>query len=163
MFSYKNLKRLWANVMKLSGGRDRGVRISRLLYPYLPPPVPFCPASPASFTGNILYYNRACAFLIAFNYTNKGQFEESWSKADFCQDICVICVFWRYMQIKQYDNVKIIIYYIFLQPFINVVSRFPPPEDSRLPLFPLPPTVTFLPGSRPLSPPPLSDFFSNIC
>ena len=22
----------------------------------LPPPVPFCPASPASFTGNILYY-----------------------------------------------------------------------------------------------------------
>ena len=28
------------------------------------------------------------------------------------------------MQIKQHDNVKIIIYYIFLQPFISVVSCF---------------------------------------
>ena len=53
------------------------------------------------------------------------------------------------MQIKQHDNVKIIIYYILLQPFINVVSRFPPPEDSHLPLFPLPPPITFIPGSRP--------------
>ena len=35
---------------------DRGVRIPRLPYPYLPPPVPFFPASPASFTRNILYY-----------------------------------------------------------------------------------------------------------
>ena len=37
-------------------GGDREVRISPLLYPYLPSPVPFCLASPASFTGNILYY-----------------------------------------------------------------------------------------------------------
>ena len=115
----------------------------------LPPPVSL---SSASFTGNILYYNRACAFLIVFNYTNKGQVKESQSKADFCQDICVICVFWRYMQLKQLDDVKIIIYYVFLQPFISLVSRFQPPEDSRLPLFPLPPPVTFLLGSRPLSP-----------
>ena len=43
----------------------------------LPPPVPFCSASPASFIGNILYYNRACVFLIAFNYTKKGQVKES--------------------------------------------------------------------------------------
>ena len=24
------------------------------------PPLPFCPASPVTFTRNILYYNRAC-------------------------------------------------------------------------------------------------------
>ena len=34
-----------------------------------------------------------------------------------------------------------------------MVSRFWSPEDSRLTLFPLPPPVTFLPCSRPLSPP----------
>ena len=167
---------------KIVGG-DRGVRISRFPYPNILPLVPFCPASPTSFTGNILYYNRAC------------QVKESSSKVAFCQDICV---FWRYMQIKQYDNVKITIYYILFQRFINVhsnsschlctyihtyihtsffrcslqgfsatcscrlsefesiinvVSRCLPPEDSRLPLFPLPPPVSFLPGSRPLSPP----------
>ena len=56
------------------------------------------------------------------------------------------------MQIKQHDNVKIIIYYIFFRRFINVVSRFRPLEDSRLPLFALPPPVTFLPAPAPLSP-----------
>ena len=48
-----------------------------------------------------------------------------------------------------------LLFIIFFQRFINVVSRFPPPEDSRLPLFPLPPPVTFLPCSRPpVFPPP---------
>ena len=55
------------------------------------------------------------------------------------------------MQIK-HNNVKIIIYYIFSTFYQCVVSRFRPPGDSRLPLFPLPPPITFLPGSRPLSP-----------
>ena len=61
------------------------------------------------------------------------------------------------MQIKQYDNVKIIIYYIFLQCFINVVSCFRPPEDSCLPLFSLPPPITLFPGLPPPCLPPLSN------
>ena len=143
-------KYLWVRFFGASSnnwivGGDRGVRISRLLYPYLLPPVPFCPASPASFIGNILI----------LHYTKKGQVKESYSKADFCQGICVICVFWCYMQIKQHD-VNIVIYYI----FFNVLSAWSPASSplktpasrsflSRLLLFPLLPPVAFLLGSRP--------------
>ena len=48
---------------------------------------------------------------------------------------------------------KLLLVIYFFQHFINVVSHFRAPEDSRLPLFPLPPHVTFLPSSCPLSPP----------
>ena len=49
-------KRFSFSIQAVFCGRGQGVRISRLPYVYLQPPVTFCPASPVSFTGNILYY-----------------------------------------------------------------------------------------------------------
>ena len=111
----------------------------------LPPPVPFCPASPASFTGNILYYNRACVFW-SLSIT---QTKDNSRRVDQRRIFARTFVSFVYFDAICKSNNMIMIKLLFIIFFVNVVSRFPLPEDSRLPLFPLPPLVTFLPGSRP--------------
>ena len=125
---------------------DRGVRISRLPYPYLPPPVPFFPASPASFTRNILYYITQTKDKLR-RVNQRWIFARAFVSFVYFDTICK-------------SNNMIMLNYYLLYFFFNVLSTWSPAFSplktptshsflSHLPLFPLPPPVTFLPGSRP--------------
>ena len=89
---------LWEGGRTLSCGWGQGVRISRLPYPYLLPPVPFCPASPAPFTGNILYCNRACAFFYRFKLHKQRTCQGELIKGGFLPGhSCHLCILTLYV------------------------------------------------------------------
>ena len=129
-------------------GGDRGVRISPLPYVYLQPPVTFCPASPVSFTGNILYYITQ----------TKDKSRRVNQRRIFAREFVSFVYFDAICKSNNMIMLKSL-FIIFFQRFINVVSPFRPLEDSRLPLFSLPPPVPFLPGSPPPPPPHVSPHY----
>ena len=146
-------------------GGDRGVRISRLPYPYLPPPVPLSPAS-RTLISRLSYlfalhlpppspeiYYITIQPDVFFQLLSITQTKDKSRRVNQRRIFAGAFVSFVYFDAICKSNnmimLKSLFIIFFIQPFINVVSLFPSPEDSRLPLFPLPPSVTFLPGYRP--------------